>query len=121
MAYNRCLLPLLLLLTLFNSTLGQYILEFTSAKETSLFLTNHKDSIIKIRYLYDSDVLTGTAIDFRNKKVAKQIIDDNPSIVNVWPIHHRIRQQAPALDFKNNESNSNSVPFVPQNKVPTMK
>ncbi|KAI8091745.1 peptidase S8/S53 domain-containing protein [Thamnidium elegans] len=115
MAYNRYLL-LLLLLTLFNSTLGQYIIEFTSAKETNLFLTNYKHVITKIRHLYDSDVLTGTAIDFQNEKVAKQIIDDDQSIVHVWPIHHRIRQQAPIIDFKNNESNSNSVPFVPQNK-----
>ncbi|GAA5802620.1 hypothetical protein HPULCUR_008092 [Helicostylum pulchrum] len=122
MAYNRYLLSLvLLLLTLVNTTLGQYILEFTSAKETNLFLTNYKDAITKTRYLYDSDVLTGTAIDFQNEKVAKQIIDDDQSIVNVWPIHHRIRQQAPTttpIDFKNNESSSssNSVPFVPQNK-----
>jgi hypothetical protein len=119
MAYNRYLL-LLLLLTLFNSTLGhQYILEFTSAKETNLFLTNYKHAITKIRYLYDSDILTGTAIDFQTQKVAKQIIDDDPSIVNFWPIHHRIRQQAPAVDFKNSESSS--IPFVPQNKVHAKK
>lgn len=107
----------------------EYILEFPSNIETKLFIKNHKNDIQKVRYTYDSDILTGTAVEFINERVAKTIVSTYPGIVRAWPIHHRIRQQAPitksfkkktGLDIvKDDVEDDNTVtaPFTLQNNV----
>ncbi|KAG2202783.1 hypothetical protein INT47_004807 [Mucor saturninus] len=67
--------------------------------------------ISNIRHTYHSDIFTGAAVEFNNQHFAHNL----PSHLNVWPVHHRIRQQAP---FKNHhdDSNDDSRTFVPQDK-----
>lgn len=108
------ILSLLFFVTIFCSTTchaDEYIIEFSSEAETSLFLEKNKDMISDIRHTYHSDIFTGAAVKFNNQQFVQQL-----SHLNIWPIHHRIRQQAP---FKNHhdDSNDDTRTFVPQDKV----
>lgn len=124
MVFNHChiILSVLFLVTTFCSTIchvnaqqHEYIIEFNSTAQTSLFLEKNKDAISKVRNTYNSDIFTGAAVEFKNEKVAKNLVSQYKDIVKVWPIHHRIRQHAP---FKNDNDDSNDeTNFVPQNKV----
>jgi hypothetical protein len=126
--YYRKLLVFLFLVISFCTTAyatvsqHEYIIEFSSTAQTNLFIKNHQNDIVKVRYRYDSDILTGAAVEFTNEKVAKSLVFHHSDIIKAWPIHHRIRQQAPMKKFKNednleDENNGNVATFVPQNNV----
>lgn len=107
----------------------EHIVEFSSVRQTETFLHENKHHIERVRYTYDSDILKGAAVEFVNERIAKRILLQYPDIVHHWPIHNRIRQQAPISRSKSFENNGNSslvedevdddvvTTFVPQNNV----
>jgi hypothetical protein len=102
-----------------------YIIEFSTENERTLFLNENQGNIMRLRYHFDSDILTGLAVEFKSDKVAKQLLR-NPEIINSWPIHHHVRQHAP-INFDNildqvtnvteNTDDVKTTRFNPQNKV----
>lgn len=120
--HHPIILSVLFFVTIFCSTIchvnaqqNEYIIEFQSSAETSLFLENNKEMISEVRHTYTSDVFTGVSVEFKNPKVAKDLESLDENIVKVWPIHHRIRQQAPFR--KHSDDSKDDRSFVPQNKV----
>lgn len=103
-----------------NSQNNEYILEIALPLSSFIQdnLANH--NIVHVRYTYDTDILSGAAVQFKNYKVARQLID-HPDVLNAWPIHHRIGLHAPVpeLSFNNKEDDhgSKATFFVPQDKV----
>ncbi|CAO3633996.1 unnamed protein product [Mucor hiemalis] len=105
----------------------EHIVEFSSVRQTETFLHENKHHFERVRYTYDSDILKGAAVEFVNERIAKRILLQYPDIVHHWPIHNRIRQQAPISRSKSFENNGNSslvedevdddvvTTFVPQN------
>jgi 7-cyano-7-deazaguanine synthase in queuosine biosynthesis len=98
-------------------TAKEYIIEFSTVEQSTLFLKENEEYIQNVRYNFDSDILIGTAIEFKEDTVAKRILVEYPSITRYWPIQHHIRQQAPIP--QHHHDNHAVVPnfFVPQNNV----
>lgn len=105
----------------------EFIVEFSTVEQTQLFLKENENDIKKVRYTYDTDILIGTAVEFNDHQVAKSILFHYPDIIQYWPIHHRIKQQAPIPSSFNNNDNNNHADedgddvvvtnFVPQKNV----
>lgn len=134
---NRSCCHLLLFISILVTTFcctttyaKEHIVEFSSVQQTETFLYENKHHIEKVRYTYDSDLLKGAAVEFVNESIAKRILLQYPDIVQHWPIHNRIRQQAPITRrSKSFENNGNSslvedeldddvvTTFVPQRNV----
>lgn len=90
----------------------EYILELSSPLDTHSFINSNKHSIQHVRYVFDSDLFYGTAVQFKNTKVANQLIKTN-TIINAWPIHHKVRTHAP---ITRKDTDDTTTTFYPQNK-----
>ncbi|GAN06055.1 subtilisin-like serine protease PR1C [Mucor ambiguus] len=86
---------------------NEYILEFNSMDDTTAFTQEHTKSI-HVRYTYNSELLTGTAVEFKDDAVAEKLLK-HPNIKRSWPIHHRAHLHAPVPDFQNSDSDSNEA------------
>jgi hypothetical protein len=98
---------------------NEYILEIASPLSTFIQDNLENRNIAHVRYTYDTDILTGAAVEFKNYKIARQLID-HPDVLNAWPIHHRVGLHAPVPEFSNvhkDKDTSSTYFFVPQDKV----
>lgn len=86
---------------------NEYILEFNSINDTTAFTQQHTSSM-NVRYTYNSELLTGTAVEFKDDKIAEKLLK-HPNIKRSWPIHHRAHLHAPVPDFQNSDNDSNEA------------
>ncbi|KAK4519117.1 uncharacterized protein ATC70_009348 [Mucor velutinosus] len=86
---------------------NEYILEFNSIDETTAFTQQHTNNV-HVRYTYDSELLAGAAVEFKDDTIAEKLLK-HPNIKRSWPIHHRAHLHAPVPDFQNSDSDSNEA------------
>lgn len=86
---------------------NEYILEFNTMDETTAFTQQYANDL-HVRYTYNSELLTGTAVEFKEGAMAEKLLK-HPHIKRSWPIHHRAHLHAPVPDFQNSESDSNEA------------
>jgi hypothetical protein len=105
-----------------SSQNNEYILEIASPLSSFIQDNLENHNIVHVRYTYDTDILTGAAVEFKNYKVARQLIE-HPDVLNAWPIHHRVGLHAPVPELVNtnqqeDDNNASTTTFfVPQDKV----
>ncbi|KAI8968935.1 peptidase S8/S53 domain-containing protein [Mycotypha africana] len=94
---------------------SNYIVELAESPASALFLRENlqNQNIRRIRYTYDIDIFKGSAIEFKNDKVARQLINDHPQVLNAWPIrHHNQAAVSGSTDYKHHKNKNEEAGMI---------